>query len=192
MNAAVFLDRDGVINVFPGKGRYVTRPGEFRLLPRVAAALKELRRKGYRLYVVSNQAGVAKKRYSRQTLEEITHVMTRRLGAAGARLDGIFYCTHRSSDNCRCRKPRTGLIRAAVRRAAAEGIRLSLKSSYFVGDSQRDILAGRRAGMHTVLVRSHPLEEPAAILPERTVDSLHEAARIIPRLAGVKGAGERI
>ena len=111
---AVFLDRDGVINQFPGNGKYVTKLKEFRFVPGSLDALRILTQEGYSIFVVSNQAGVAKGVYSKQKLEHITRNMLRDIRAVGGKIKEVFYCTHFSHAGCECRKPEIGAIRTAL------------------------------------------------------------------------------
>lgn len=144
---AVFLDRDGVINVDPVE--FVTRPEELQLIPSSAEAIARFNAAGVPVIVCSNQSGVARGLYTMQTLEQISERLQQMLGEHGARIDAFYYCPHDDADNCDCRKPRPGLL---LRAAQAHGI--ALERSVFVGDSWRDIVAGRAAGVKTVLVLS--------------------------------------
>jgi len=143
----VFLDRDGVINRKPAAGRYVTCWEEFELLPGVADAIAKLNQSGRKAIVVTNQRGVALGLYSSQELAEIHERLQDELAARGAHLDAIYVCPH-DEGQCDCRKPLTGLFEQAFRDfpAAHAG------NSVVVGDSLRDIEAGRRLGMRTILV----------------------------------------
>ncbi len=151
---AVFLDRDGVINEYPGDFLYVKSCEEFKLLPGVAPALKKLIDAGYRLYVISNQAGVSKGVYSQDTLDRITDKMISQLKAGGVELSGVYYCTHLPDAGCSCRKPRTGLLEQAFLAMEKEGLVLEREKSYFIGDSVRDIQTGKGMGLKTIMVFS--------------------------------------
>jgi D-glycero-D-manno-heptose 1,7-bisphosphate phosphatase len=146
----IFLDRDGVINRYPGDKKYVTRIKDFHLLPGVLAALKKLTEQRFKISVISNQAGVSKGVYSRDKLDAITNVMLKKIEKAGAKLDGVFYCIHRKEENCACRKPGTGLIKKAM---GGRKVKVS-DSAYFIGDTIIDMQAGKRAGLKTILVFS--------------------------------------
>ena len=144
----IFLDRDGVINCGFDNG-YVDRWEKFTFLPGSLGALRRLRKAGYKVIVVSNQAGVTKGVYSLRTLREITRRMRKAVEKKGGRLDAVYYCPHQMQDRCSCRKPKTGLFRRAKKRF---GIRL--KDSFFVGDSRVDVEAGKAIGCRTILVLS--------------------------------------
>ena len=144
----VFLDRDGVLNRRVPDG-YVTRWSEFVFLPGVKAALRQLRRAGFLLVIVSNQAGVATGHLSRKGLIVITTRCLRELAASGCAVDAAFYCLHHASEGCRCRKPAIGLFREAAR-----VLPITLAHSYLVGDSSSDIAAGTKIGCRTIYITS--------------------------------------
>jgi len=177
----VFLDRDGVINQYPGDTKYVASWAEFHFLRGTKEALLRLTQAGYKIFIVSNQAGVAKGIYSKETLDEITRKMLRELGASGVKICSIYYCIHRDEDNCSCRKPKSGSVERALREHAIP--KDVLKSSFFVGDSTRDIQAGKSAGLRTILVFSGK-EKPGsqvswAVQPDFTARDLPEAVSLI-------------
>jgi len=145
----IFLDRDGVINKYPGDHKYVTSLEGFKLLPGSLKAVKALSRAGYAIFVISNQAGVTKGLYSKQTLKTITDFMLKKVKSAGGVIRKVYYCLHTQEANCSCRKPKDGLLRRA-----AKGRRVDLKNSYFIGDSLLDIKAGKAFGCKTILVLS--------------------------------------
>jgi len=169
----VFLDRDGVVNRKPPGDRFVTRWEEFELLPGVEEAIAKLNRSGCKVIVVTNQRGVALGLYSLKDLEQMHDQLRKVLAQRGARLDGIYVCPHEDGQ-CNCRKPLTGLFEQAFEdfpEARAE-------NSLVVGDSLRDIEAGVRMGMRTVLVigegDSKMVEERARQLANVLVTSLGE------------------
>jgi len=145
----VFLDRDGVINEYPGDTDYVKDWGEFKFIPGSIEGIKKLNACGFNLYVVSNQAGVSKGLYTQEDLDEINENMSKELKAQGAGVEGIYYCTHLESDNCNCRKPKTGLLKQAVLNLGA-----TLEISFFIGDSFIDMGAAHCFGAKSVLVLS--------------------------------------
>jgi len=152
MMKILFLDRDGVINAFPGNGKYVTKLNEFRFVPGSLDALRILTDEGYSIFVISNQAGVAKGVYSSKKLEHINRNMLRDVKAMGGRIKKTFYCMHFSHADCQCRKPRIGSIRRALG-IMNKTIR-SASKAFFVGDTESDILAGHNAGCTTIFVLS--------------------------------------
>lgn len=181
MTRVIFLDRDGVINKYPGDRNYVTSLKGFKFIRGVKKALQRLSMAGYTMFVISNQAGVTKGLYSRKTLDEITLNMLKNLAAEKAYIQGVYYCIHREEDKCACRKPKTGLIEKALLENKIP--KHSLKNSFFIGDTQRDIIAGRKFGCRTIMVFSGK-EKPGNqkdwdIQPDFTAKDLSQAADII-------------
>jgi histidinol-phosphate phosphatase family protein len=147
---AIFLDRDGVVNKYPGDTKYVTCLKEFRMLPNSAKAIAGLSRADFKIFVVSNQGGVNKGLFTRDTLDKITETMLAKIKAAGGRINAVYYCIHRSEENCTCRKPKTGLVGLALK----EHPEVNLKHSFFIGDTIRDVLTAKSAGCRSILVLS--------------------------------------
>lgn len=145
----IFLDRDGVINEFPGFGNYVVALDQFKLIPSSVSAIAALKQAGYEINVISNQGCVSRKLITPEALEEITNHMRSEIEKSGGKLDGVFYCPHQTSDNCECRKPKTGLLKKAVGSRS-----IDVGSAYFIGDSEEDMQAGREFGCKTILVLS--------------------------------------
>ena len=178
----VFLDRDGVINQYPGDFKYVTNVDEFRLLTGARQALEKLSAAGFKLFVVSNQAGVSKGIFSQQALDAITERMKQKLGEKVC-FSGIYYCTHLSEQECSCRKPKTGLLDMAIAGLRQQGLEVDVANSYFVGDTIIDVETGRKAGLKTILVFSGK-EKPENklkwnVVPDFTAYDLSEAVDII-------------
>lgn len=148
----IFLDRDGVINKFPGRTKYVASWREFKFLPGSLAALRKLTQAGFLIFVISNQAGVRKKIYTKATLKAITDRMLKRIESKGGEIKKVLYCTHSSADNCSCRKPKTALINKAL---SFLDFKIDRRHSYLIGDdTARDIPLGKRARLKTILVLS--------------------------------------
>jgi D-glycero-D-manno-heptose 1,7-bisphosphate phosphatase len=143
-NIAVFLDRDGTINV---EVDYVNRLRDFRLLPGVGRAIKALNRAGVRVIVASNQSGVARGYLTMETLGRMTEKMRKGLMSQGARLDAVYYCPYHPDEGSNYRKPGTGMALVAKKRFG-----LDLKKSFVVGDTRSDIEFGRNMGAGTALV----------------------------------------
>jgi D-glycero-D-manno-heptose 1,7-bisphosphate phosphatase len=143
---AVFFDRDGTLIV---DKNYLSKPEEVELIPGAAEAIRILRDVGYRVYVVSNQSGVARGYFSEASVRRVTSHLRALLAAQGARLDGFFHCPHhpqgtvaRYRKDCRCRKPGPGMVEAAARRHP-----LDLRRSFIVGDKIDDLSTARAAGL---------------------------------------------
>jgi len=146
--AAVFLDRDGTILRDVG---YLSRQEQIEILPRVPEAIRLLKKKGYKIVVVTNQSAGA---YRKSNLKQIHEEMRARLAAAGATLDAGYYCPHHPSEGvplyrilCDCRKPNTGMIRRA-----AEELGLEPARSYVVGDQAIDMELAVRAGASEIWI----------------------------------------
>jgi D-glycero-D-manno-heptose 1,7-bisphosphate phosphatase len=145
MNKAVFLDRDGVINRKAlTEDLYITRWEEMEILPGVAQAIAELNHAGFKIIVVTNQRGVAKGLITIAELESIHEQMCQHLASAGAMIDAIYYCPHELDPPCICRKPEPGMLLQA-----AHAHNVDLATSWMIGDSVKDVQAGRRAGCKT-------------------------------------------
>ena len=141
------LDRDGVIN--RDSDSFIKSPDEFRPLPGSIEAIADLSLAGYRVAVATNQSGLARGLFDEATLAAIHNKLTRLVEGQGGKIDGIFICPHGPGENCRCRKPATGLLEQVE---AAFGCKL--RDCWFVGDSLRDLLAARSHGCRPVLVRT--------------------------------------
>lgn len=139
----VFLDRDGTINERPPKACYVEKPEDFKWLPNAQKALKLLKEKGYEIYLISNQPGIARGNLDEKMLNKIHEKMENDLKKAGVRLDGIYICPHNWDEGCECRKPKPGLIFQAQKEHS-----INLTKSVLIGDDERDIEAGKAAGVN--------------------------------------------
>ncbi len=149
----VFIDRDGVINR-DGAGRtehsYVTRWEDFDFLPGVIPGFKALKEAGYKTIIISNQKCVGKGIVTTEELDSLTRKMKDAVEKGGGKVDGVFYCPHLDEDNCDCRKPKTGLLLQAKKMFNID----TFSGKYFIGDSERDIVAGKSVGLKTILVLS--------------------------------------
>jgi D-glycero-D-manno-heptose 1,7-bisphosphate phosphatase len=169
--AAVFLDRDGVINrafVCDGAPRPPRTAADLEILPQVPEALAALRAHGFALIVVTNQPDVARGAVSREMIESIPARLQRQ-----PPLDAILTCFHDDADACDCRKPHPGLLLRA-----AQELGLDLPSSFMIGDRAGDVEAGRRAGCTTFFIDRGYAESPPRAY-DFSVGSLMEAAAII-------------
>jgi len=177
----IFLDRDGVINQYPGDTLYVTSWDEFKFIPGSLEALSKLTQAGFDIFIISNQAGVAKRIYSQKSLDDMTSRMLKEINKNKAKIKGVFYCTHTDADNCDCRKPKTGLIEKALETLDSE--KIDLNSTYFIGDSIRDVQTGKKSGLKTILVLSgkEKIENKAnwKEKPDHIAENLNEAVDFI-------------
>jgi D,D-heptose 1,7-bisphosphate phosphatase len=186
MSRAVFLDRDGVINApvwNPDEGIFDTpyELEQFNLIPGVAPAIQRCHLMGFLVIVISNQPGVAKGKCTPEFLQKVDSLMYARLAAAGARLDGAYYCIHHPEAkvadlrcDCDCRKPKPGLLFEASRQ-----LDLDMEQSWMFGDQERDVLAGAAAGCRTCLIAPLPLGATSASLQAvDLVDAVEKLAAI--------------
>ena len=177
----VFLDRDGVINEFPGNGNYVTKVKDFHFIPGVREAICKLTESGYKIFVISNQAGVGKGVYSLDKLNRINRHMIKNVEKAGGKIRKSFYCTHRSDAGCDCRKPGIGLLKKALK-SLNKTINHAQKA-FFVGDTEGDIRTGHNAGCKTIFVLSGREDRGYmlkwAVKPDHIVKDLNAAVEII-------------
>ena len=137
----VILDRDGVLNRKPSRAEYVRRWQEFEWLPGAWTALRLLRDGGYRVIIVSNQAGIARGVMTEADLAEIHQRMREEVAAAGGKIEAIYYCPHDWDADCECRKPKPGMLFQAQ-----HDLNLDLTRTFFVGDDELDGEAADRAG----------------------------------------------
>jgi histidinol-phosphate phosphatase family protein len=169
---AVILDRDGVLNSRPPKAAYVTKPSEFRWLPGAIEAVRLLKAAGYRVFVVTNQAGIARGCMTRSDVDAVHAAMERDLAgerAEGCMIDAIRICPHGWDEGCDCRKPKPGMLFSLQRE-----FHLDLTRVPFIGDDERDAEAGEAAGCPVYLVdERRPL---LAVVRELIGDSAEESA----------------
>jgi histidinol-phosphate phosphatase family protein len=145
----LLLDRDGVLNERPPQAEYIRRPEQVTWLPGSLDALRRLTTAGYRLVVLSNQAGIARGAMSTEDLADVEDRMRRDIVAAGGEIEAFLYCPHGWDDGCECRKPLPGMLFDAQRR-----FDLDLSRTPFIGDDDRDGQAAHAAGAPFVQVTS--------------------------------------
>jgi D-glycero-D-manno-heptose 1,7-bisphosphate phosphatase len=170
---AVFLDRDGTINVATIRGGKSYPPAsldELVLIPGAIEAIAALRRSGYCTVVVTNQPDVATGKQRREVVEAINQVLKSQLT-----LDDIRVCYHQDADGCSCRKPKPGMLLEAAR-----DWNIDLGRSFIIGDRWRDVEAGRAAGCRTLLIEAGYRERRSK--PDFSVASLVEACDIIANI----------
>lgn len=151
MDKVIFLDRDGTLNT---EVNYLHRKEDLVLLPGVPEALKAFKDQGYKLVVITNQAGVARGYYTENDVKELHRYMNELLKKQGAEIDAFFYCPHHPEHGigaykvkCHCRKPETGMFEMAE-----QVFDVDQAGSWMIGDKLIDIEAGKNYGVRTVLV----------------------------------------
>ena len=142
----VILDRDGTIIE---EREYLSEPEQVMLIPGVGAALRELKKMGLGLVVITNQSGVGRGFFDQLQLERVHERLRKLLEKERVHLDGLYVCPHKPEDDCNCRKPKLALLRQA-----GEDLGFSPEKSIVIGDKASDIEMGHMAGALTYLVRT--------------------------------------
>lgn len=175
MKKAAFLDRDGVINRKAPEGQYVTRWADMEFLPGTCEAIRLLNNAGFLVVVVSNQRCVAEGLITAEELESMHARMCREFHAAGATIDAVYYCPHDNQPPCGCRKPQPGMLLDAARR---HGVQLA--ASWMIGDSERDVQAGRNAGCNTaqVVADGKSTKGSADVIAASLLDATHKILQV--------------
>ncbi len=176
LNRAIFLDRDGTINV---EKDYLIAPADLVLLPGVGEALRRGQEAGFLLIVVTNQSGVARGYFSASAVEELHDHLQRELFSFGVRIDAFYLCPHHPEHGdgpCNCRKGEPGMLLQA-----AQEHHIDLAASWMIGDKSSDVEAGLNAGCRSILVRTgYGVQEGQGLPPSAlVVDSLTEAIELI-------------
>src|SRR3989344_1756862 len=142
MNAAIFLDRDGVIVEDVG---YAHKIGDFKLIPKAVEGLKLL--KNYKLFIITNQSGIGRGHYKIEDFLNFNVHLIDALKKNKIKIERTYFCPHKPEDNCDCRKPKVKLLKAAEKEFG-----IDLKKSFVIGDKTADIEMGRNAGCKKILV----------------------------------------
>lgn len=146
MNTAVFLDRDGVINLEVGD--YIQRFEDFRLLPHALKYIAELSQKGVKVFVITNQGGIAKQLYTLAELEKMHQYMFTEVAKAGGRITEAYFCPHHPDYGmCLCRKPGSLMVEKALAK-----YEIDAANSIFIGDKERDVVCAEGAGVKGFLI----------------------------------------
>jgi len=142
---AIFLDRDGVINV--NRVDHVKSWKEFEFLPGALESIRRLTQTGLPIFVVTNQAVVNRKLLTPEALDEIHQRMSDEISKAGGHITKVYYCPHDNHEKCTCRKPEPGMLKQAEREYG-----IDLTESFLIGDAWSDVEAGLAAGARSILV----------------------------------------
>lgn len=182
--AAIFLDRDGTLNVEKG---HLFRHEDWEWIPGAIEAIIKIKRMDFLAIVITNQAGVARGYYDESAIHDLHNNVNYLLGQSGTKIDAFYYCPHHpqygAMVECSCRKPAPGLLL----RAKAD-YDIDTKRSWFIGDKLSDIEAGFRAGVTPILVRTgYGDEQKVPFTPGFRVESdvlsaVHYIERVRPRL----------
>ena len=181
-NKAVFLDRDGTINEDPG---YLGDPKKLVLLPGVGESLAKLKNEyHFSLIVVSNQSGVARGLITEKDVVAVNKEINKKLMSYNVEIDAFYFCPYHPDFNgekdCECRKPSPKMILDSAKKG-----NIDLSASYLIGDTIEDILAGKNAGLKTILVKTGKGSESISMLqkgnnfPSFVAENLREACSFI-------------
>lgn len=173
ISKAVILDRDGVINE---DIEYLHEPEKFRFIQGALEGIKKMHGADYKIVIATTQAGIGLGYFTKEDFFKVNKVMLRGFNDYGIAVSKVYFCPHSVSDNCACRKPRTGLIEMAKL-----DLNLDLARSWLIGDKASDILAGKNSGCRTILVNTRhagAVNELSA-KPDFIAADLIEAAGII-------------
>ena len=143
-NKAVFVDRDGTINV---NVEYMDDPDDLKIYPGVIEGLKKFQEKGYKIIIITNQSGIARGYFSEETLKKIHEKLKSEFLKKDVKIDAIYYCPHHPDEKCNCRKPNTKLFEDAIK-----DFDIDTKKSFMIGDRMLDIEAGKKLGLTTILI----------------------------------------
>lgn len=168
---AVFLDRDGTINL--NKQGYVHKIEDFEFLPGAVQALKKLLKTDYKIIVITNQSGIGRGYYGEKDVLKLHQWLVKTLARKGARIDKIYLCPHRPEEKCSCRKPGIGMFEKAVKEFG-----VSLSNSWMIGDDDKDIMAAKEANIKTIKIGGK-LSPKLKLEPNDYAADLKEAIGII-------------
>ncbi|MEA3505962.1 MAG: D-glycero-beta-D-manno-heptose 1,7-bisphosphate 7-phosphatase [Elusimicrobiota bacterium] len=169
---AVFLDRDGTLNVDHG---YVSKKEDLKFYPGTFKALRELRKEGYLLIVITNQSGIARGYYTESDYRKLNEYFLKRLSDEGVFIDRVYHCSHHPDDDCYCRKPNPGMVLKAM-----EDFKIREEESFVVGDKSSDINLGKRQNLKTVMVMTgEGKNQLKDARPDFTASDIAEASKII-------------
>jgi D,D-heptose 1,7-bisphosphate phosphatase len=179
---AIFLDRDGVINIDVDLVAY---PEELEIYPDAPATIKKINESDYLAIVITNQSVVARNLCTEDELRIIHNKLDTVIGAEHAKLDGLYYCPHHPHGgfpeenpaykiDCHCRKPKPGMLLDAAR-----DFNLDLSQCWFIGDTERDVVAGKAAGVKTIGVKTGRAMKGSTVQPDFMFDDLKEAVNFI-------------
>lgn len=172
---AVFLDRDGVLTEEKG---YVCSLEELRIFPYAKECVQQIKAKGYYVIVITNQSGIARGFFTESMLLKMNDHLKRMIGA-----DKVYYCPHyltgkvrKYAIDCNCRKPKTGMIKAACKE-----FNIDIENSFLVGDRASDIMTGQNAGIRTILVESGygTANLESNVIPDYIVNDLRNVIQIL-------------
>ena len=153
MYKAVFLDRDGVVNI---EKDYLYKIEDFEFIDGLFDSLKYLQDLDYKLFIITNQSGIARDYYTKEDFDKLTFWMLKEFEKRDIKISQVELCPHGPDDNCSCRKPKTAMIENILKNFS-----IDLKNSWLIGDKSSDILCAKNANIkNTIQVKSgHDFDE---------------------------------
>ena len=149
MSKVIFLDRDGVIN--RERGDYTWRISDFEFNDGLFEFMQIMQKRGYLFIVITNQGGIARKVYTNKEFLELTDYMLSEFKKEDITVTDLYYCPHHSNvEKCLCRKPEPLMLEKAIAK-----YNVDIDNSYFIGDSERDIIAGNKVGLNTIKIEAN-------------------------------------
>lgn len=146
MNKAIFLDRDGTINVDFG---YVHKVEDLKFIPRAIEALRKLQSLGFLLIIITNQSGIGRGYYSMADFKNFMRFMFSKFEKEGIIITDTYICPHHPASQCKCRKPKTHYYNQAIKKFDVD-----VRNSFVIGDKTEDIKSGENIGARTILVQT--------------------------------------
>ena len=145
---SIFLDRDGVLN--KNKDDYVKHISELEIFPFISESIKKLQSVGFKIIVITNQSAINRGLMTEKHLNEIHEKIQSFLIEHNTKIDYFYYCPHTPTENCSCRKPKTGLLLKAI-----DDFSIDVNNSWFIGDRDSDIQAGESVGCKTLKIQNN-------------------------------------
>jgi D-glycero-D-manno-heptose 1,7-bisphosphate phosphatase len=190
-HAGIFLDRDGTVNE---EVEYLSSPKNLRLIPGAARAIREANELGFRVFIVTNQSGVARGFFTEEDVRLVNAELLRLLKLEGASIDAVYYCPHLPQSasatgpidpryllDCDCRKPKTGMFEQA-----AKEFDIDFRSSFVVGDRLSDMKAGNNIGARSILVLTGYGLQAAEVITEHDAHIDYTAPDLAGAMAYIK------
>lgn len=177
INKALFLDRDGIINIDHG---YVYQSENFEFVDGIFSLCQLAQEKGYQLIVITNQSGIGRGKYTIEQFEHLTQWMKQQFNSKGIEINAVYYCPHHPTKanneyliKCNCRKPAPGMILQA-----AQEHNIDLSKSIFVGDKVSDMQAAQAAGINNRVLLASQYHDSIDIKAQR-IDNIAQACLFI-------------
>lgn len=165
MQKAVFLDRDGVINIDKA---YVSKIEDFEFCEGVFEALRHFQSLGYKLIIVTNQSGIGRSYYSEEDFQKLTEWMKETLLHVKINIDAVYHCPHAPEEQCACRKPKSGMFEEAIR-----AFDIDVKTSWMIGDKSTDMQAAQGVGIDNTILLSQVCEGGAKYCVNLILDTIN-------------------